>query len=933
MTLLRATAQEELLHWLSDDWIRDGPPLCVVEGFTGVGKTTIARRLADDTTTTPTASVQVPAPDTPLEDVLLAIATELESSGLSILADAVGEDMLSALFKILRDPVLIIIDDFHNWLTPAGEAVDAVRPLLEYLLHKPRLQGRLLAVTDKALKEESLSGYFDVRPLPPLEEDEAESVLASLLHSRQLEGEVAPDLHRNVVRWLGRNIHALKILVGCLKHDSLEELMEIQPDASETQESRVMPRLLKPLQDAILARTLLHVRPSTQGALRALSVHRRPFTADALDRLRLPSDDRRRAREELIGYFLLERRLNRFNLNPIAREVGASQLKDSPADLRRAHLIAGDHYERHFVAKGEVPLAKYGPQFVEARHHLWRAGEEQRVAALVSKYRRYLTGLYSRDATIPNDLAELDERIAILTAILQDGGPVALRYHLARLLDRRNKRDDKLRALLQTREAIRESSRPDIWSVHVRLTYEVEGPKHGAEIGRRALMAVPHSPPLHYLIAHRLAENGAVTEALQVCQQAVDRLGALSAWSLIQLAGIILTRQGEYERAIGFYLMNLEKFPSVKASSASRLFEQACFTALAIGDTDSLEKIRFQAGHIEGGEHQVVLADVLLLQLQEEWQLAAEAASLFRRRGNHYPGLSCQETFNWLCVGEIESAARALPASTSIELTHHWLAAVIAYKVGRRDRHDEAMRSYLGRNLTDEELTDPFLWMRVWDTSPRQFGYNISFYFPRLPKELTGLRRDYVRLYTSGKVLPERLIEAVASTTKKDMALTTDSPSNADKKAVKVFYSYAHEDEGHREELEKALKSLRHKGEIEEWHDRKISAGEEWRQAIDYSLEEADLIILLVSRDFMNSDYCHDVEVRRALERHREGSARVVPIIVRPSDWQVEDFSILQALPTDGRAVTTWRNEDEAWLDVTWGLRRVIATLRLGRNS
>ncbi len=926
MTLLRATAQEQLLHWLRGDWIREGPPLCVIEGFTGVGKTTIARRLADQSTA-PTASVQVPAPDAPLDDVLLTIATELESSGVSTLADAIGEDMLATLLKILRDPVLVIIDDFHNWLTPAGEPIDAVRPLLEYLLHKPRLQGRLLAVTDRALKEESLSGYFDVRPLPPLEEEEAESVLVSLLHSRQLESEVAPDLRGNVVRWLGRNIHALKILVGCLKHSSLEELMKIQSDAWEAQERRVTPGLLKPLQDAILARTLLHVQPSTQKALQTLSVYRRPFTADAMDRLRLPLDDRRRAREELIGYFLLERRLNWFNLNPIAREVGASQLQESPSDLRRAHLVAGEHYERHFSAKGQVPLARYGPQFVEARHHLWRADEEQRVATLVSLYRRHLISSYSRDATIPSDPVELDERIAILTAVLVDGGPVALRYHLARLLDRRNKRDDKLRALLQTREAIRESSRPDLWSVHVRLTYEVEGPRHGAETGRRALKAAPHSPPLHYLVAHRLAENGAAAEALKVCEQAVDRLGVLSAWSLIQLASIILNRQGEYERAIRLFLAHLDKFPSMQGS-ATRIFEQACFTALAISDVESLQKLRSLAGLLEGGEHQEVLADVLLLQLQDEWQLAAQSASLFRRRGNHYPALNYQETFSWLCAGEIESAAHTL--IPGIDRSSQWLAAIIAYRGGRRDRHDEAMRSYLGRNLTDEELTDPFLWLRVWDIAPQRFGYSVSFYFPRLPKELTGLGRELRRLYTSGRVVPDRVVESTrVSVTEEDIAVSTDPLSDATKRAVKVFYSYAHEDESHRQELEKALASLRRGGEIEEWHDRKITAGEEWRQAIDRNLELADLIILLVSRDFMNSDYCHDVEVKRALERHREGSARVVPIIVRPSDWQVEGFAILQALPTNGRAVTTWPNEDEAWLDITWGLRRVISALRL----
>jgi len=147
--------------------------------------------------------------------------------------------------------------------------------------------------------------------------------------------------------------------------------------------------------------------------------------------------------------------------------------------------------------------------------------------------------------------------------------------------------------------------------------------------------------------------------------------------------------------------------------------------------------------------------------------------------------------------------------------------------------------------------------------------------------------------------------------------------------AVGVFISYAHEDEGLREKLNKHLRSLEREGLIKPWHDRKITAGSEWAAAIDENLAAADVILLLISSDFIESDYCHEIEMARALERHEAGEARVVPIILRACDWENSPFSKLNALPKEGRPITSWENEneDEAFTDVAKGIRRAIAHL------
>ncbi len=153
------------------------------------------------------------------------------------------------------------------------------------------------------------------------------------------------------------------------------------------------------------------------------------------------------------------------------------------------------------------------------------------------------------------------------------------------------------------------------------------------------------------------------------------------------------------------------------------------------------------------------------------------------------------------------------------------------------------------------------------------------------------------------------------------------SASARDREALLLFYSYSHKDRRLRDSLETHLALLRREGLIAGWHDRNISAGREWENAIDEWLERAKLVLLLISADFIASDYCYDRELKRALEKHEAGETRVIPIILRPADWKSAPFGKLLALPTDGKPVTKWRNRDEAWANVAQGIRAAIQEL------
>jgi internalin A len=141
---------------------------------------------------------------------------------------------------------------------------------------------------------------------------------------------------------------------------------------------------------------------------------------------------------------------------------------------------------------------------------------------------------------------------------------------------------------------------------------------------------------------------------------------------------------------------------------------------------------------------------------------------------------------------------------------------------------------------------------------------------------------------------------------------------------IRVFYSYSHKDETLRDQLETHLTILKRRGLIQSWHDRRINPGQVWVGEIDSHLDSAQIILLLVSADFISSEYCYEIEMKRAMARHDAGEAVVIPIMLRACNKNGTPFSAVQGLPKDFKPVTSWDNTDEAWTDVSLGIERAI---------
>jgi internalin A len=223
------------------------------------------------------------------------------------------------------------------------------------------------------------------------------------------------------------------------------------------------------------------------------------------------------------------------------------------------------------------------------------------------------------------------------------------------------------------------------------------------------------------------------------------------------------------------------------------------------------------------------------------------------------------------------------------------------------------------------------------------FGPEEMVPIPNYPEALVPYQELRVmeqnRMQTLPKVVGQEVLNLSVTDLLNGVDLEGTRRSNPTKdftqSPLRLFYSYSHKDEEHQAELEIHLTLLKRKGLLETWNDREITPGQEWAGEIDKALERADIILLLISSDFIASNYCYEIEMKRALERHETKEARVIPIIVRDVNWEIPPLKKLKALPKDGKFIKdnpAWSSKDTAWRNVSDGVEAVIKELRSDRT-
>jgi TIR domain len=148
---------------------------------------------------------------------------------------------------------------------------------------------------------------------------------------------------------------------------------------------------------------------------------------------------------------------------------------------------------------------------------------------------------------------------------------------------------------------------------------------------------------------------------------------------------------------------------------------------------------------------------------------------------------------------------------------------------------------------------------------------------------------------------------------------------------IEIFCCYAREDQNLLESLQKHKMFLQRQGQITLWSDTNLNAGTEWEKELHLHLKSADIILLLISPDFIASDYCYSTEMELAIKLHNQGDTQVVPIILRPTVWQDAPFAKLWIVPTNAKPATTWSNLDDAFHDVAKHISKIVAECQTRR--
>lgn len=544
MLELFGAQHQALLEWLTTTWWRNGPPVAIIHGFPGIGKTEIAERAKD--------RLQAQYPSMPMvrfncpenltgsaDDFLLAVAAELAAKGDTELEQKLelGEDTNAIFRRLLLPPRLIVVDEAHRLLVGStGVISSAMAEFMERWSSTLESKGRLLLLSNREFDFARWNERAEATELYPPKRKEAEAFLRSELEHSQLPDAVPPQRASDVVTWLGCNPRAIRLLVRALKRDKLDDLIGLAPQAWEMRDRPVSPQLLHDFEKEVLVRAEVRLDPQAQLFLRRLSVFRNPLDLRGLEALSPDKSSINALRDELLARFMIEYRGYHYDMHPVLRDT--IRLRMTRAERRRAHQAAGNYYAAAFRARRMVGEAeKLGAKFVEARYHFTKAESERDLAEISQKFEVHFRARFHGHSQVPSDPEERNERISLLSALLQARGARGLEEYLARCLIARNQPGDIERALPHVRRATGPQALVHTWITRIRLENAMFGSTQALRVANEAIDAVrdqSNQADIFYITAEILAGDGKPNEATELLLRGIRETPAGHGRSVLQ---------------------------------------------------------------------------------------------------------------------------------------------------------------------------------------------------------------------------------------------------------------------------------------------------------------------------------------------------------------------------------------------------------------
>ena len=551
----------ELLHFLVSAWLSSGPPVAILQGFPGCGKTQLASSVAAHAKRClDPVEPQVESHD-PSLDLLTDLALTLEYNGIHDLMQELEKgasgDLFNALLRVLRrERILIIIDEFQRLLS----AKDALPPqgwqyLIESLNNSNRPDGRLLLISNRLVKKARWCEKSVSNELKGLSDIEAAAFLQAYLASKDLSAKIPMERMEEIGHRLGGNPRALTTLVESLKYYSLEELISLAPDLFKPGDVKLNPELVEDFERELIERTLSRLDGELLNFMRRLSVYRRPFKSESYFEHADHVRSMQLFRKQLIDRFLLVNTASGDSLHPLAREISVTRLRDEKEEWRVAHNLAANYYFRYFKSLPLKEPRKLTSSYAELRHHLFEAGRIGELYLASEKLTKFALSQITKpeQSKIPASVETLEERIALISTIPDELRPKGLEYHLALCLKHRNTGDDYQKALFYVRRAVGRHAYYAVWLLLIDLEYALNGIDAMIKAQNQAIKQLgsgSNAFSIYHHCAGILDRDNRSNDAINLLEKAINTPGVACISSLISLCAKYLEKVGKFDDAI-----------------------------------------------------------------------------------------------------------------------------------------------------------------------------------------------------------------------------------------------------------------------------------------------------------------------------------------------------------------------------------------------